>query len=361
MDVSPDETRRWVLNHCWRGLACASLLFLASGAGAQTEPRFFRIGTASTGGSFFQIGGVVASAVSGPVEGAACGPSGGCGVPGLVAVAQATQGSMENLRLINNKQIESGFAQADLAAMAYGGAGAFADDRPMPRLRVIASLFREALHVVVRVDSPIRSIDGLAGKVVAVGESGSGTAVNAKVLLAAAGFGDSDVTRKNLRPSQAAEEMKAGTVDAMILAGSYPVPAIQELAAAMPIRLVPVTGTVAAKLQREFSYYSPAVIPAGSYRNVDTDIRSIGFYALWLVDMDADPALIYDVTRALWSESAARLFAAIDPIGKQIQLADALKGVSLPLHPGAERFYREKGFAVDKLPGAEDPAEGTPK
>jgi len=363
MDVSPDKTRRWVLNHCWRGLACASLLFFASpsGAGAQTEPRFFRIGTASTGGSFFQIGGVVASAVSGPVEGAACGPGGGCGVPGLVAVAQATQGSMENLRLINNKQIESGFAQADLAAMAYGGTGAFADDRPMSRLRVIASLFKEALHVVVRVDSPIRSIDGLTGKVVAVGESGSGTAVNAKVLLAAAGFSDSDVTRKNLRPSQAAEEMKAGTVDAMILAGSYPVPAIQELAAAMPIRLVPVTGAVAAKLQHEFSYYSPAVIPAGSYRNVDTDTRSIGFYALWLVDMDADSGLIYDITRALWSESAAKLFAAIDPIGRQIQLADALKGVSLPLHPGAERFYREKGFAVDKLPGSEDSAEGTPK
>jgi uncharacterized protein len=363
MDVSPDKTRRWALNHCWRGFACASLLFLVplSGAGAQTEPRFFRIGTASTGGSFFQIGGVVAGAISGPVEGAACGPGGGCGVPGLVAVAQATQGSMENIRLINNKQLESGFAQADLASMAYGGTGAFADQAPMPRLRVISSLFKEALHVVVRVDSPIRSIDGLAGKVVAVGESGSGTAVNAKVLLAAAGFGDGDVTRKNLRPSQAAEEMKAGTVDALILAGSYPVPAIQDLAAAIPIRLVPITGSVAAKLQHEFSYYSPAVIPAGSYRNVDTDTRSIGFYVLWLVDMEADPGLIYDITRALWSDSAAKLFAAIDPIGRQIRLADALKGVSLPLHSGAERFYREKGFVVDRLPGTEDPAEGTPK
>ena len=363
MEVSPSETRRWVLNHCWRGLACASLLFVALpfGARAQTEPRFFRIGTASTGGSFFQIGGVVASAISGPVEGAGCGPGGGCGVPGLVAVAQATQGSLENLRLVNNRQIESGFAQADLAAMAYSGTGAFAEEGPMPRLRVVASLFKEALHVMVPVDSPIRSIDGLAGKVVAVGESNSGTAVNAKVLLTAAGFGEDDVIRKNLRPSQAAAEMQAGTVDAMIIAGSYPVPAIRELAAAIPIRLVPVTGGVAAKLEQEFSFYSPATIPAGSYRNVDTDTRSIGFYALWLVDADADPGLIYDITRAIWSDSSARLFAAIDPIGKQIRLVDALKGVSLPLHPGAERFYREKGFAVEKLPGAEDPAGGMSK
>ncbi len=352
-----------MLNHCWRGLACASLLFFAlpSGADAQTEPRFFRIGTASTGGSFFEIGGVIAGAISGPVAGVTCGPSGGCGVPGLVAVAQATQGSMENLRLVNGKQLESGFAQADLAAMAYGGTGAFAEEGPMPQLRVVASLFQEALHIVVRADSSIRSIDELAGKVVAVGEAGSGTAVNAKVLLTAAGFAENDVIRKNLRPSRAAEEMKAGTVDALIIAGSYPVPAIQELAAAMPIRLVPITGAVATVLEQEFSFYSPATIPAGSYRNVDTDTRSIGFYALWIVGADSDAGLIYDITRSLWSEGAAKLFAASDPIGKQIRVADALKGVSLPLHPGAERYYREKGFAVEKLPEAEDPAGGTPQ
>src|SRR5215469_800629 len=173
MAVSPGETRSWWLSRCWRGLVCASLLFLgpASAAWGQVEPRFFRIGAASTGGSFFEIGGVVAAAISSPVEGSACGRNGGCGVPGLVAVAQATQGSMENLRLINNKQLESGFAQADLAAMAYSGVGAFAEEGAMPRLRVIGSLFPEALHVVVRSDSAIRTIEDLVGKTVAVGEA----------------------------------------------------------------------------------------------------------------------------------------------------------------------------------------------
>jgi uncharacterized protein len=364
MAVSPRETKNLGLNHYWRSLlACASLLFLVLpfAVGAQTESRFFRIGTASTGGSFFEIGGVVASAISSPVDGSACGPGGGCGVPGLVAVAQATQGSMENLRLINKKQLESGFAQADLSAMAYRGVGAFAEDGPMSRLRAIASLFPETLHVVVRVDSSIRSISGLAGKVVAVGEAGSGTAVNARVLLAAAGFDEAGVIRKNLRPSQAAEEIKAGTVDALIIAGSYPVPAIEELAAATPIRLVPITGDVAAKLKQQFSFYTMATIPAGSYRNVDTDTPSVGFYALWATDADVNEALIYDITRALWSEGAVKLFAATGPIGREIKLANALKGVSLPLHPGAERFYREQGFATDRLPTAEDAGEGTSK
>jgi TRAP transporter TAXI family solute receptor len=360
MIVSPRETRFCLLRDCWRGLACASLLFAAllSAASAETENRFFRIGTAATGGSFFEIGGVVASAISSPVEGAPCGPAGGCGVPGLVAVAQATRGSIDNLRLIGSGQLESGFAQADFAAMAYAGAGAFADEGAMPRLRAIASLFPETLHVVVRTDSPIRSIAELAGKVVAIGEPGSGTAVNGKLLLAAAGFGEDDVTRKNLSPTRAAEEIKAGTVDALIVVGSQPIPAIQELAALAPIRLLPVTGPLAAKLQHQFSFYDPVVIPAGAYRNVDTDTPSLGFHALWIVGADADPQLVYDITRSLWSDRAAKLFAALDPVGKRIKLEDALKGVSLPLHPGAERFYRERGISVDGVPVPDDPAKG---
>jgi TRAP transporter TAXI family solute receptor len=245
-----------------------------------------------------------------------------------------------------------------LAAMAHNGTGPFAADGAMPQLRAIASLVPEALHVVVRADSSIQSIADLAGKTIAVGEAGSGTSVNAKVLLAAAGFGEGDVVRKNLRPAQAAEEMEAGTLDALILAGSYPVPAIQELAAAIPVRLVPITDTVAAKLEQEFSSYDAAALPGGTYRHIDADTPTVGFYALWVVGADADADLIHDITRAVWSEGAAKLFAGIDPIGKQIKLADALKGVSLPLHPGAERFYREAGFAVDKLPRAGDPVEG---
>jgi uncharacterized protein len=343
------------LRNCWRGLACASLLFIAPAwsASAETETRFFRIGTAATGGSFFEIGAVVAGAISSPVEGATCAVVGDCGVPGLVAVAQATQGSVENARFVNAGQIESGFVQADLAAMAYAGSGDFTDEGPMHRLRAIASLFPEALQIVVRVDSPIRSVDDLAGKIIAVGDQGSGTAANAKVLLAAAGFGENDVQRKYIRPAQAVEEMKAGTVDAMILAGSYPVPAIQELAAATPVRLVPVIGAVAAKLEAQYPFYGTTAIPAGTYRNVDTDTRTVGFFALWVVRDDADESLVHDVTRAAWSDNAAQLYVGLDPIGRQIKLANALKGMSLPLHPGAARFYREQGLSLEGLPKAD--------
>src|SRR5271170_1785594 len=154
MIVSPRETR--VLWHIWRGFVCASLFFatLICAAALAQGPRFFRIGTAATGGSFFEIGGVVASAISSPADGPPCGHGGGCGVRGLVAVAQATPGSIENLRLINTGQLESGFAQADLAGWAYTGVNRFAEAGPLHQLRVIASLFPVAAHLVVRAESP---------------------------------------------------------------------------------------------------------------------------------------------------------------------------------------------------------------
>ncbi len=357
MTVSPRETR--VVWHRWRGLVCASLFFAAGlcgiwlGAAALAEePRFFRIGTAATGGSFFEIGGLIAGAISSPAEGPPCERGGSCGVRGLVAVAQATPGSIENLRLINSGQIESGFAQADLAGWAYRGVNLFAEVGTLQHLRAIASLFPAAAHLVVRADSPINSLADLAGKTVSVGEAGSGSAADAAVLLTAAGLDQKDVTRKNLRPGPAAEELKAGTLDAFFLVGGYPVPAIRDLAAALPIRLVPIEGKIIDALKKDFSFYYLSEIPAGSYPGIDVDTPSLGFSALWLVNADIDSNLVYAITRSLWHPTTAKLFAALDPIGKRIRPERALDGLSVPLHPGAARFYREAGMPVDSTPEA---------
>src|SRR5258707_8597559 len=293
MAVSPRETIVGIRKYCWRGLACASLLLMmvVCIAAAAPEARFFRIGTAATGGSFFEIGGVVASAISSPADGPSCGRGGSCGVRGLVAVAQATPGSIENLRLINGGQLESGFAQADLAGWAYTGANVFVESGPLHRLRAIASLFPEAAHLVVLAESSIRSLADLKGKRVSLGELGSGTAADATVLLAAAGFGEKGLTRRYLRPGPAAEQLKEGSLDAMFLVGGYPVPAIREVAAAVPIRLVPIEGKIVDGLKKDFGFYSRTEIPAGSYFGVDSGTPSLGFSALWLGNADNDAAM----------------------------------------------------------------------
>jgi uncharacterized protein len=350
MAVLPCKTE--IVRQPRRGFVCAILLFaVLLGVAAQAqEPRFFRIGTAATGGSFFEIGGIVAGAISGPTEGPSCGRGGSCGVPGLVAVAQATPGSVENLRLINAGQIESGFAQADLAGWAYNGQNLFAEAGPQQRLRAIASLFPSAAHLVVTADSPIRSLADLGGKSIAIGEGGSGSAAAAAVVLKAAGYGPHDPIRRNLRPGPSAAELKAGTLDAWFLVGGYPVPAIRELAATTPIRLVPIEGEIVDKLKGDFTFYRITDIPAGTYPTIDTPVPSFGFSALWLVNSDVAPDLVYAITKSLWNPATVKLLSAHDPIGKQIRLDRALDGLSVPLHPGAARFYREAGLPIDTIP-----------
>jgi uncharacterized protein len=350
MAVSPGETG--YLRHCWRGLVCASLLFavLLGAAALAQETRFFRIGTAATGGSFFEVGGLLAGAISGPTEGPPCGRGGSCGVRGLVAVAQATPGSIENLRLINGGQIESGFAQADLGGWAYNGVNLFSNGGPLKKLRAIASLFPVAVHLVIPADSAIGSLKDLRGKRVALGEAGSGTAAVAAVLVAAAGLGEGDFTAKYLRPGPAGAELKAGTVDAMFLVGGYPVPAIREVAASIPVRLVPIEGPIVEALRKDFSFYYPTEIPGGIYPGVETATSSLGSSALWLVNAEIEPDLVFAITGSLWNPATEKILGTLDPIGSRIRLSHALDGLSVPLHPGAERFYREKGMPVDATP-----------
>jgi TRAP transporter TAXI family solute receptor len=313
------------------------------------EAQFFRIGAAATSGTFFEVGGAIASAISKPAGSPPCERGGSCGVPGLVAVAQATQGSVENIRMIAADQIESGIAQSDIAGWAYAGAGIFTADGPMKDLRAIANLFPEDVQIVVRADSSIRSLSDLKGKRISLGQMGSGTLADARVILAAAGLGEKDLSAEYLRPGVAAANVTEGSLDGFFLIGGTPVPLIRALAATTPIRLIPIEDEVLAKLKADSSSYRRSVIPAGTYPGIDVETPSLGFNALWIVSADASEELIYAITKSLWNEASQRLLAAHNPIGRQVRLDEALEGLTVPLHPGAQRFYREAGLPVDEI------------
>ncbi len=311
------------------------------------EDQFFRIGAAATSGTFFEIGAVIASAISKPAGSPPCEHGGSCGVPGLVAVTQATQGSVDNLRMVAAGQIESGIAQSDIVSWAYAGTGIFADG-PLKNLRAIASLFPESLQLVVRDDSAIRVVTDLRGKRISLGQPASGTLADARIVLAAAGLTEKDMTAEYLRPGVAAANVKDGTLDGFFIIGGVPVPAIRDLAAETPVRLIPVEDGVLAKMRESSTSYRRSVIPAGTYPGISVETSSIGFDALWIVSAETPDDLIYAITKALWNDATQRLLQARDPLGKQVRLEDALDGLSIPLHPGAKRFYREAGLPVDQ-------------
>ncbi len=331
------------------------LLWREAPASAQ-EAHFFRIGAAATAGSFFEIGGVLASAISKPADSPPCELGGSCGVPGLVAVAQATKGSVENLRMIASDQIESGLAQSDVASWAYAGTGIFAGQAPLRKLRAIASLFPERLHLVVRAAGPIQALDDLKGRRISLGQDGSGTLVDARIVLAAGGLAEKDLSPEFLRSGTAAANLSEGTIEGFFLIGGVPIPAIRALAETTPIRLVPIADDVLSKMRAKHGPYDRGVIPADTYPGVGVATSTVGFHALWVVSANASDDLVYAITRALWNEATQRLLDAHDPIGKQVRLESALDGLSIPLHLGAKRFYREVGRPVedDGPPGAPD-------
>jgi TRAP transporter TAXI family solute receptor len=334
------------LRPCSQPAIFALVLFWGLASPNGQEARFFRIGAAATSGTFFEIGEVIASAISKSAGSPPCEHGGNCGVPGLVAVTQATQGSVENLRLITAGQIESGIAQSDVAGWAYAGTGIFSADRPMKNLRAIASLFPESLQLVVRADSAVRTVSDLKGKRVSLGQMGSGTLVDARIALAAAGLTEKDVAAEYLRPSMSTAKIINSSLDGFFLIGGAPVPAIYELADKLPLRLIPIGDDVLGKMRQRSSSYRRSVIPAGTYPGVNLETPSIGFNALWIVAADASDDLIFDITKALWNEATQRLLDA-HAIGKQVRLNNALEGLSVPLHTGAARFYREAGLPVD--------------
>ena len=327
-------------------LVVLSLVWRIAPTSAQ-ETHFFRIGAAATAGSFFEVGGVLASAISKPADSLPCEQGGSCGVPGLVAVAEATQGSVANLRMVASDQIESGIAQSDVVSWAFAGTGVFADEGPIKTLRAIASLFAESLHLVVPAAGPIQTLADLKGRRISLGQTGSGTLVDARIVLAASGLTEQDLSAEYLRSGTAAANLSEGTLEGFFLIGGVPLPAVRALAATTPIRLIPIPDDVLSKMQEKYGAYDRSVIPADTYPGVGVATSTVGFHALWVVSAEASDDLIFAITKALWNEATQRLLVAHDPIGKDVRLEHALDGLSVPLHPGALRFYRQAGLPVE--------------
>ncbi len=309
-------------------------------AQAEEDIRYFRIGTGATSGNYFAIGGVIANVISNPPGSRPCDRGGNCGVPGLIAVAQTTHGSVDNIAGIANRTLESGLSQSDIAYWAYTGTGNYAGEKAHDDLRAIANLYQESLHIVVRGDSAIQSIADLRGKRVSYGERGSGTRATARVVLDAYGIGTKRVKGAELAIGPATEGLRNGTLDAIVFVGGAPVPALIELARTVPLRLLPVDGDKAETLRRNNPFLTIDLFPAGSYGD-NPNLITVGVGTYWLVSAELDEQLVYDITQALWHPSNRKQLDEGSPLGQRIRMENARVGLPIPLHPGAALYYAE--------------------
>lgn len=320
---------------------CAALAL--GGAATAQDLNFFTIGTGGTAATYYPVGGVIANAISNPPGSRPCDEGGSCGVPGLIASAVSSRGSVDNVNAIVSGLRNSGFAQSDVAYWAYTGTGTMADKPPATDLRAIAALFPEHIHLVTLADSPINSVADLEGKRVSLDEPGSGTYVDANLILEAFGLSADKVTAEALKPDAASDALRNGQLDAFFFVGGYPTGAIVELASAVKIKLVPIAGPEADKLVADYGFFSVSDIPDGAYEGVAA-ATTVAVGAQWITSAKESEDLIYEITKALWNEKTRVLLDVGHAKGKSITTETALSGIGIPLHPGAEKFYKEAGL-----------------
>ena len=320
------------LNITRRGLAIGAALLIAGGT-AFAQQSFFRIGTGGTSGTYYPIGGLIANAISATGEN---------GVEGLVATAVSSNGSVANINAIQGGASESGFSQSDVAYWAHSGTGLYEGKPKVEDLRLIATLYPETLHIVARADAGIKSVADLKGKRVSIDEPGSGTIVDARLVLAAYGLSEKDISPEYLKPGPSGEKMRDGALDAFFFVGGFPAGAITELAASTAITLVPVSGPEAEKLIADNQFFAVNTVPAETYKGVG-EMQTISVAAQWVTSAKQPDDLVYNITKALWSDGTRKALDAGHAKGKQITLENAVKSAGIPFHPGAEKFYREAG------------------
>ncbi len=314
---------------------------------AQDTP-IFRIGTGATIGNYFPIGGIIASSISKPVGSRDCEKGGSCGVDGLLSVSVSTEGSVSNLIGIANGTLEGGFAQADVVYWALRGEHVFRTRGAVGNLRSVANLYPEAMHLVVSFHSGIRTLEDLANKKISIGPSGSGTNAGAQLVLETRNIRIPKENILTLSNSEAYEAILNGEIDAFFVIAGTPARLVTALTDQHRVTLLSLSQTDVDVLHDIYPFFSGGKIPVGTYNTVPETL-ALMVPAQFLVREDLDEKLIYGITKALWHETTAKNLAKGHTLGRFITVDTALDGLIMPLHPGAERFYREIGLIGDHI------------
>lgn len=326
--------------------AAAIVGAMTAGTASAQDMQFFRIGTGSAGGTYFPIGGLIANAISNPPGSRPCEEGGNCGVPGLVAIAQSTNASAHNVNAVQAGQMEAGMTGAATLHFAYHGTEVF-EGNEKPDLRVIANLFPEDLHLVLPEGSELASLKDLEGKRVGIAQAGSGTQIAIELILATQGITRDNIDEAELNNTQSAERLADGQLDAYFYAAGTPVAAMIQLDNTQGMELYNWSEEELQAGNEAVPYYIKSVIPAGTYPGVEYDVDTLAVSGMLVTNANQDEQLIYDITKALWSDTARNLLDSGHPKASVITLDSALEGVDgigVPLHPGAERFYKEQGM-----------------
>lgn len=288
--------------------------------------KFISIATGGTGGTYYPLGGSFANMIKDET--------------GVEANAVTSGASAENMALLQKEEAEVAFTQTDIATYATEGTNMF--DKKIDTIKGMGTLYPETIQIVTTEKSGIKSVEDLKGKTVSVGESGSGTLANAEQILEIHDLGLDDVKARNLSFDDSTTGIQDGTIDAAFITAGTPTGAVEGLAATEKVMIVPIEDGKIDALIEKYPYYAKETIKEGTY-GAKEDINTVAVQAMLAVRGDLSDDLVYDMTKAIYENTDKVGHAK----GKMIKTEKALEGMAIDLHPGAKKYFDEKGVSAE--------------
>ena len=325
------------------GIFALCAVFILPGPADAQKKRFFGIATGGTGGVYYPIGGALAQVLTDKI-------------PDMVVTAQSGNASVANVNLIARGEIESGLAQNNVALAAYTGDKESWKTPQVKNLRTISSLYPETMHFIALKKSGIRSLHDFKGKRIIVGDRGSGTEFDSRRVLESIGLTYDDIQPIFVYYATAVQRMKDEQADAIIWTSGVPNASMLEVATTKDVVFLPFPDEALEKLTSKYPYYAPVTMPVAYPKQ--EPVKTVALLALWVTSSDVPEKDVYDVTYHLYEKTPLLYRAKKDEVtgysvvsqvhelGKNVKPENAFLGVTIPLHLGAYKYYKEKGFDV---------------
>ncbi len=303
------------------------------GAGAVNAQEFITIGTGSVTGVYYPTGGAICKLVNKDRK-----------EHNIRCSVESTGGSIYNVNTIRSGELDFGIVQSDWQYHGYNGTSEFAEQGPFKKLRAMFSLHTEPFNIIARTDSGINGVADLAGKRVNIGNPGSGDRATMQVVMDAFGWtNDSFTLASELKGSERSQALCDNKIDAFIYMVGHPNGSIKEATTSCDAKLVPATGEQIDKIVADNPYYAYSTVPAGMYRGTEQDVKSFGVAATLVTTSDVSDEVAYNVAKAVFENFET--FTRLHPAFANLKKEDMVKaGLSIPLHPGAAKYYKEIGL-----------------
>ena len=259
-------------------------------------------------------------------------------------VLESSGASKANLEMIEEGDAQLATVQNDVMSYAYTGTSLFEEEGAYKNFSAVAGLYDETIQIITA-DENLKSVADLAGKKVSVGDAGSGVEFNAREILEAYGLSFDDITVVNGSFAEAADGLEKGEIDAAFIVAGAPTAAVEELAQVKKIFLIPMDAEHISTLQGTYEFYTESTIPAGTYEGIEEEVVTVSVRATLVAANDVSEDAVYDLLKALFENKDALVEKNVK--FESLNLEDAVKGMSVPFHPGAQKYYDEQALTAE--------------